>query len=59
MIPLLVNQSNIFRDFSLRLSKSLADSDLAVIGLTEIGPIRKISVLDWFLSYWPNESLYI
>jgi hypothetical protein len=23
------------------------DSDLAVIGLTGIGPIRKISVLDW------------
>jgi hypothetical protein len=49
MIPLLINQSNISRDFSLRLSKRLADSDLAVIGLTGIGPIRKISVLDWFL----------
>ena len=46
MIPLLINQSNIFRDFSLRLSKRLADSDLAVIGLTGIGPIRKISLLD-------------
>ena len=34
MIPLLINQSNIFRDFSLRLSKRLADSDLAVIELT-------------------------
>ena len=40
MIPLLINQSNIFRDFSLQLSKRLVDSDLAVIGLTEIGPIR-------------------
>ena len=48
MIPLLINQSNNSRDFSLQLSKSLADSDLAVIGLTGIGPIRKISVLDWF-----------
>jgi hypothetical protein len=43
----------------LQLSKRLADSDLAVIGLTGIGPIRKISGLDWFLPYWPNESLYI
>jgi hypothetical protein len=43
----------------LQLSKRLVDSDLAVIGLTEIGPIRKISVLDWFLPYWPNESFYI
>ena len=51
MIPLLINQSNISRDFFLRLSKRLADSDLAVIGLTGIGPIRKISVLDWFLPY--------
>ena len=34
MIPLLINQSNISRDFSLQLSKRLADSDLAVIGLT-------------------------
>ena len=59
MIPLLINQSNISRDFSLQLSKRLVDSDLAVIGLTGIGPIRKISVLDWFLSYWPNESFYI
>ena len=42
MIPLLINQSNIFRDFSLRLSKRLADSDLAVIGLqpTEITGAR-------------------
>jgi lactate dehydrogenase-like 2-hydroxyacid dehydrogenase len=38
-------------NFSLQLSKRLADSDLAVIGLTGIGPIRKISVLDWFLPY--------
>ena len=59
MIPLLINQSNISRDFSLRLSKRVADSDLAVIGLTGIGPIRKISVLDWFFPYWPNESFYI
>ena len=29
MIPLLINQSNISRDISLRLSKPLADSDLA------------------------------
>jgi len=59
MIPLLINQSNISRDFSLQLSKYLADSDLFVIGLTGIGPIWKISVLDWFLLYWPNESFYI
>jgi hypothetical protein len=39
-IPLLINQSNISRDFSLRLSKRLEDSDLDVIGLTGIGPIR-------------------
>ena len=59
MIPLLINQSNISRDFSLRLSKRVEDSDLAVIGLTGIGPIRNISALDWFLPYWPNESFYI
>jgi len=59
MIPLLINQSNIAWDFSLQLSKHLVDSDLAVIGLTGIGPIRKISVLDWFLPYWPNESFDI
>jgi hypothetical protein len=59
MIPLLINQSNISLDFSLQLSKCLADSDLVVIGLTGIGPIRKISVLDWFLPYWPKESFYI
>ena len=59
MIPLLINKSNISQNFSLQLSKRLADSDLAVIGLTGIGPIRKISVLDWFLPYWPNESFYI
>jgi hypothetical protein len=58
-IPLLINQSNISQDFSLELSKYLADSNLVVIGLTGIGPIRKISVLDWFLPYWPNESFYI
>jgi hypothetical protein len=51
--------TGISRDFSLRLSKRLVDSDLAVIGLTAIGPIRKISVLDCFLPYWPNESFYI
>jgi hypothetical protein len=43
---------------ALQLSKCLADSDLVVIGLTGIGPIRKISVLDWFLPYWPNESFF-
>ena len=59
MIPLLINQSNISRDFSLQLAICLVDSDLVVIGLTGIGPIRKISVLDWFLPYWPNESFYI
>ena len=58
MIPLLINQSNISRDFSLRLSKRLEDSDLAVIGRTGVGPIRKISVLDWFLPYWTNESYF-
>jgi hypothetical protein len=51
--------TDISRDFSLRLSKRLADSELAVIGRTGIGPILKISVLDWFLPYWPNESFYI
>ena len=35
MIPLLINQSNISRDFSLKLLKCLADSDLVVIGLTD------------------------
>jgi hypothetical protein len=35
MIPLLINQSNISWDFSLQLSKRLAESDLAVIGPTE------------------------
>ena len=50
MIPLLINQSNIFRYFSLRMSKRLAGSDLAVIGLTGIGPIGKISVLDCFFA---------
>ena len=59
MIHLLINQSNISQDFSLRLLKNLADSDLAVIGLTGIGSIWKISVLDWFLLYWPNEGFYI
>ena len=59
MIPLLINQSNISLDFSLQISKSLVDSDLVVIRLTGIGPIRKISVLDWFLLYWHNESFYI
>jgi hypothetical protein len=49
----------VYLDFSLWLSKRLADSDLAVIGLTEIGPIRKISVLDWFLPYWFYEGFYI
>jgi hypothetical protein len=34
MIPLLINQSNISWDFTLKLSKCLADSDLVVIGLT-------------------------
>ena len=58
-MPLLINQSNISLDFYLQLSKSLADSDLAVIGLIGIRPIRKISALDWFLLYWPNASFYI
>jgi hypothetical protein len=58
IIPLLINQTNISRDLSLQLSKCLADSNLVVIGLTGIGPIRKISVLDRFLPYWPNESFY-
>ena len=58
-IPLLINKSNISRNFSLQLSKRLANSDLTVIGLTGNGTIRKISVLDWFLPYWPNESFYI
>ena len=49
MIPLLINQSNDSLDFPLQLSKCLADSDLVVIGLIGIGPIRKISVLDWLL----------
>jgi hypothetical protein len=48
MIPLLINESNIFLNFTLWMSKRLAGSDLAVIGLTGIGPIRKISVLDCF-----------
>jgi hypothetical protein len=51
MIPLLINQSNISRKFSLRLSKRLEDSDLAVIGLTGIEPIRKISYWTGFLLY--------
>jgi hypothetical protein len=59
MIHLLINQSNNSLDFSFQLSKCLADSDPAVIGLTGIVPIRKISVLDWFLPYWPNESFHI
>jgi hypothetical protein len=59
IIPLLINQSNISRDFSLQLTKCLADSDLVVIGLTGIGLTRKISVLDWFLPYWPNGSFDI
>ena len=42
MIPLLINQSNISRDFSLQLSKRLAEPDLAVIRPIRIGPIRKI-----------------
>ena len=42
--------TDISRDYSMRLSKRLVDSDLAVIGLTGIGLIRKISVLDWFLT---------
>jgi hypothetical protein len=36
MIPLLINQSNICRNFSLRLSKRLGVSDLAVIELTGV-----------------------
>jgi hypothetical protein len=48
-----------FQIFYFFIFKCLADSDLAVIGPTEIGSIWKISVLDWFLHYWPNESFYI
>jgi hypothetical protein len=139
MIPLSINKSNISRDFSLQLSKCIAESDLVVIGLTGIGhivesvvehhnltpppksnqnpyimstqqvkyyivhmffyhlvdisaggilvpegitrpvvnvstliwfiivvigltgigPIREISVLDWFLPYWPNKSFIL
>ena len=58
MIPLLINQSNDSLDFPLQLSKCLADSDLVVIGLTGIGPIRKISVLDWFLPGGGDASLH-
>jgi hypothetical protein len=47
------------REFSLRMSIRLSGSYLAVIGLTGIGPIKNISVFDWFLPYWPNESFYI
>jgi hypothetical protein len=48
MIPLLINQLNNSQDFSFRLSKRLADSDLADIGLTGIGPIWKIYCIDRF-----------
>jgi hypothetical protein len=41
------------------LNKNEISNDGFVIGLTGIGPIRKISVLDWFFPYWPNESFYI
>ena len=44
---------------NIEMSSALASSDLAVIGLTGIGPIWKISVLDWFLPYWRNESFCI
>jgi hypothetical protein len=37
MIPLLINQSNISRDFSLQLSKCLANSDLVVIVISYTG----------------------
>jgi hypothetical protein len=50
MIPLLINQFNISRDFSLGLEKHLADSDLAVIGLTGIGPIRYFPYCNIYLS---------
>ena len=56
---LLINQSNISRDVSLQLSKCLADSDLVVIGLTGIGPIRKISILDWFLRIGPMKVVIL
>ena len=59
MIPLLINQYNISRYFSLQFSKRLVDSDLTVIGLTGIVPIQKIFVFDWFFPYWSNESFYI
>ena len=54
MIPLLINQSKISLDFSWQLQKHLVDSDLAVIGLTGIGPIQKISI-SGVLSYWLND----
>ena len=44
MIPLLISQSNISRDFSLRLTKRLADSDLAVIGLTNRANTENIPI---------------
>jgi len=54
-MPLLINQSNISRDFSLQLLKRLADSDLAVIWLSGIGPIRKkirIGLVFAILAQW-------
>jgi hypothetical protein len=36
-----------------------ADLDLLNLPRDGIGPIRKISALDWFLSFWPNENFYI
>jgi hypothetical protein len=50
MRPLLINQSNMSRDFFFRLSKRLEEYDLAIFGLTGIGPIRKISVLNMLLN---------
>ena len=44
MIPLLLNQSNISRDFSLQLSKRLADFDLAVIGVLGFGLINNVFI---------------
>ena len=55
----LQQRTSISRDFCLRFSKRLEDSDLVIIRLTGIGPIRRISVLDWFLSYCLNENCCI
>ena len=50
--------TDISRDFSLRLSKRLADSDLAVIGRTGIGPVRNISYWTVFVVLTQWKFLY-